>query len=407
MATGQSAAVVGVIGVSLQVKTNAQRKKNRWAGAWRAYVRLVRLGSNGRADFGAMARAYRALPLAELEQLRLLSAEGVKRRRRGEESTFGPRRNDVAKARTLARLRARWSQDVAASVRGREDELLKHAVFNSVGDVAPVVVGVRALSRAEAARVRERERDVVATLAEFASGDAQQRALRGFTRLFPEGEELAGAILPAPCAFGRMFEASTANDEAVQAASRAVGWLSSNYKASNLGEHLDKFWSLAHSTFLERWGDMCTAVEDPPLDERCREAGMCICTGAGLQWGAIQNSVYRSIKEAYPRRTDARKQSLVGGACVLRFVREFREDSDSDLVADDNPIEHWLHCGMVYESPFRCTWHIVSRATDPVGELPSGDGRAYIQAPSCNTRPRMGRRLHAVAVPNASSYIVM
>jgi hypothetical protein len=316
-----------VNGVSSQAKKNAPRKKNRWSGAWRAYVRLVRSGSNGRADFGAIARAYRALPLAELEQLRLLRAEGVKRRRRGEKSTFGPRRSEVAKARTLGRLRDRWAQDVAASVRDREDELLKHAVFNSAGDVATAVDDVRAISRVEAARARERERGVVAALAEFATGEAQQRALREFTRLFPDGDELADAIVPAPCAFGRLFEASTANDEAVQAAGRAVGWLSSNYKVSKLGEHLDKFWSQSHIAFLARWGDACTAIEDPSPDERCREAGMCICTGTGLELVALKNSVYRSIKEAYPRRTETRKQRLVGGGCVLRFVGDIRDGS--------------------------------------------------------------------------------
>ena len=383
-----SSVVVGAVGASLQVKKNAPPKKKRWAGAWRAYVRQVRSGSSGPADYGAIARAYRALPAAELEHLRQLGAEGVKRRRRGETSSFGPRRSELLRARTREQLRARWVADVTASSRDREDALARRAVFNSAGDVATVASDVRALSRAEAARARDRKRGVAAALEEFANDEAQQRALREFTRLFTAGEELAGALVPAPCAFGQLFEASTASDEAARAAGRAVGWISSNSKVTNLGEHLDKFWSQAHSTFLERWGDSCTAIEDPDPDERCRKAGMCICTGAGLQLDAFRKGVHVAIKDAYPKGTDARKQRLVGGACALRFVRKIRDDPESDLVTDHSPIEHWMHCGMVYESPFRCTWQSVSRAADPVGELPSGEGRAYIQATDSNTRPR-------------------
>ena len=62
-------------------------------------------------------------------------------------------------------------------------------LFQEDGRHVPVTV--LSLEDCQVVSVRERERDVVAPLAEFASGDAQQRALRGFTRLFPEGEELA------------------------------------------------------------------------------------------------------------------------------------------------------------------------------------------------------------------------
>ena len=110
--------------------------------------------------------------------------------------------------------------------------------------------------------------------------------------------------------------------------------------------------------------------------------------GAGLQVDAFRKEVRFAIEDAYPKGTDARKQRLVGGACALRFVRKIRDDPESDLVTDHSPIEHWTHCGMVYESPFRCTWQSVSRAADPVGELLNNGARTYNHTTNLNTRPR-------------------
>ena len=89
-----------------------------------------------------------------------------------------------------------------------------------------------------------------------------------------------------------------------------------------------------------------------------------------------------------PTRNKAKKALLVDGFVVLRFRRDHGGDSGLALALPDAmpgseslpALDHWLHIGLAYLSPYRPTFHRLICAAHPVGEPVATAHRRYVKA---------------------------
>ena len=111
---------------------------------------------------------------------------------------------------------------------------------------------------------------------------------------------------PIPCGHGPLIHLP---GKAWDAATKAAAWASMSRK-TNLLQSLEADWEQSHLPI--------TQEESPPITEtstdehrNCREAGFCLCTGAGARIFQLRNVMLRLLKEQF--KFKERKGKLLRG----------------------------------------------------------------------------------------------
>lgn len=164
------------------------------------------------------------------------------------------------------------------------------------------------------------------------------------------------------------------NQKAVQ----GCAWACAASKRSNVGPCLEEGWAEDHKTVMH---SSCPAVEaDAPLSTPCRDAGICICSGEGLELYRFRNAILKNMKLTF--KNTSKRALLAEGFIVAHFVNMGAAAGQGHPMADagiGGPAleDLWLHVGMQYFSPYRPTFHRMLQVEDP--GLDDGTSWTYLK----------------------------
>jgi hypothetical protein len=175
----------------------------------------------------------------------------------------------------------------------------------------------------------------------------------------------ADMVSPVPSGQLQCF---TIKSHGIQNAVMGCAWACAS-KRGNVGTGLEEGWAEDHQTVMH---SACPAVEaDEPLSSACRDAGICICSGAGKQLHRFRNALLKDMKSAF-KNTSARAL-LAEGFIVAHIVNMGAAASQEPLIADagagGQALEDlWLHIGLQYFRPYRPTYHKMMPVENPEPE---------------------------------------
>ena len=164
-------------------------------------------------------------------------------------------------------------------------------------------------------------------------------------------------------------------DQIQQRATRLASW-ACGQRGSNVGSNLDRLWAERHQTITEPSASQAEHGQHP--SSKCADAGVCLCTGAGLGLKQLHNALLRMMKRRFQGKA---KQELADGLYTLRlFADRASEDSALPAAEGSHDEEHILHLSLMYWKPYRPTFHKLVRSERPKGEADFPAEWVYVQA---------------------------
>ena len=127
-----------------------------------------------------------------------------------------------------------------------------------------------------------------------------------------------------------------AQEEAV----RLCSWTCSS-QSSNHGPALDQLWGDIHKTVEVGLTMQDVEGEVSLKPSRCQEAGVCVCTGPGVQLAALRQALFRSLKKHFATKDD--KELLVQGFIAFRLFTQTEQEGT---------LEIWHHISLMSLNPY-------------------------------------------------------
>ena len=206
-------------------------------------------------------------------------------------------------------------------------------------------------------------------------------------RLFDEGigkELLAEALTIIPALKDYSFQflpggplcVLQRQEDTVSRATAACAW-SCNHKESNLGTSLSSTWDLHHSLIES---EMCDVIEKPGKKvSPCVMAGRCIHQGQGKRLSQFRTQMCNFLKKTF--QTTLQKQSLLDGMVFLHVhsIADTLPDGPAPSALDSSEV--WLSVALMYQKPYRPTFHRVLPVRNPEPWVhASASRRVYVEA---------------------------
>eukprot|EP00971_Amphidinium_carterae_P352702 6492709-Amphidinium_carterae.2 len=159
-----------------------------------------------------------------------------------------------------------------------------------------------------------------------------------------------------------------------RAATAAMGYASHSMK-TNLGKCVEQEWHELHRLLQapQSTGEPSAKVPRKP----CVIAGMCLCSGRGKLVRQFRNRLYQHLKLCLASKTG--KTLMADGNVVVSLTSRALE-GHVDIV-EAEPLQIWLHLGLMYLRPYRCTWQQLLAIEPPSCEetIATSLGRQYLQ----------------------------
>ena len=152
----------------------------------------------------------------------------------------------------------------------------------------------------------------------------------------------------------------------------ALAW-ASECGGCNVPAALESEWKQRHETVTV--AAAAPLADNPPKTKLCRQAGYCVCRGAGRLRHQMRNAILKEMKTLFPDKPS--RLQLRSGLIVVCWSRSVACSDD----CDSKPMEYWYHIGSMSFSPYKPTLMGVDRITH-VDERINGDTleRAVVEA---------------------------
>lgn len=354
-------------------KRGRPRQRRGFGGAWRAWVRIHCKGERLGADMATIAGEYRAAKRMRTADYAEAAGLGASITSCAPLAEFRDTVSPVPRARNrrIGALEAALrmlqpGMDSAAGVFAFSEVSRYHGAM-----VSETLRASRAAeSRVTHARADYEERRAE-TLTKFNElvGDADISKLRG---LIPGAPPSALSAVPLPGgAMGVRVDGADTEDVV-----DALAWTSEWRHTTKLATNMNAHWAAMHENLAE---GSCPEIAEAPPESLCLEAGICLCSRAGLALKQRGTRLVNFMKRVCPHKSGLRKQ-LIDGAFVFHIHGGDRKYDGRDATL--RAVDLWYHASLHYMSPWRTTWHELQLAPDP-GEMPPSDDRRYVRATMC------------------------
>eukprot|EP00971_Amphidinium_carterae_P313938 6239545-Amphidinium_carterae.2 len=338
-------------------------KRKRKGGTWNAFVQTQCAATAGRPDMRAVAEKYKKVKTdngAEFQNLARLAKANTAVSKK-------PRR--FRGYASIALSKTGLLQSFFKKSAGPQSSFYERgvAIVKQTEGTGTALAWASALQKLEAERVLKEEKEAMATLAEYESSLGKQQ-LEKMCSVYRFLNPQDFRALPLGPLVVLKHEPPVA-ETAVHATHVAFH----DYRQSNLGASLSKFWEAWHTTVPD---ELAGGVGASSCESLCFKEGRCVCTGKGklmLKFRKCLNSYLSSTA----RKKQNWKSLLRGGSLALKLQPGSLDvtsqeigapkicsvataaASSTDMVADDGSL--LLHIAMMYLSPVRATFQLLHR----------------------------------------------
>ncbi|CAK0794624.1 unnamed protein product, partial [Prorocentrum cordatum] len=376
-------AMKGMGAAQVDRKPPVKKRFLGFGGAWRAFVRQQSLGKKGSPDFAELAKAYAVLSAAEKNQLRQMGKAATRAARAGNKTPFGgssrsleARARKAALARQVNELHERKLAALLGSSGGVQGDIAV-ATYDGIISIASSnpkhladMTELRQLERAERAWRQSDQivmHDAVSKWCSETGVEARAACLFHESAISNRLDEFL-PIVP-PCQGFQLFEWEPVGvlDRVKSALSVHRRFIADTFAA------LAKFWDDFHGTIdhhpRPEWDENDCA--DIPA---CMRAGMCVCTGAGLEVGQFVEKFDAAVKKACPVGRIRTEHLAHGYIVAYVFAQRQPADDEKEInIATDGIVEglpivdgKWLHIGHHNLSPWRSCFQLLNGPTGPM-----------------------------------------
>ena len=312
----------------------ADASASRCAGAWRLFVRQQTLGLNVKPDFASIARQYKALPLPERQNLKLMGDMARAGRARGASNSFGPTSKQVQRTHRdrVATQAVVVRQDKTNSEQSRID-VVASAVQRATAMPGRSLAEMYKQASLEVRAVRRQER---------LDKDASERALQDWvTKATDRARSLMRDHFPGSEQIRRHLVAVPDLDDVVlryqidptHICEKAK--VLENHNASNMKHMLLADWS-AKNRQIDH--NSACAISEPSAEERkrmrkpaCHEVGICLCDKEGDAIYRMRCSLLRVLRSRVRQNTYERQ--LLREGFLVACLRGARPGPANDFEA--------------------------------------------------------------------------
>eukprot|EP00971_Amphidinium_carterae_P258546 5131593-Amphidinium_carterae.3 len=318
---------------------NAQYK----AGLWRAWIRHHTLGQRGVCDFKALAADMRAAKQRQDPLLVLLGQIGkagkAASKKVGQRSSLGLRTKERQRMRLV-------QQRTSLSLRSQGLTTLQKALALSqdvhTSGIAGIMKSAKRMQKLDGLAKKEGKEQQLNILKQY--GDVVGKPLvETLKRVLPNLPVEPEHIHPVPARTCTAFWLPCLGSEA---ASAATAYASASSK-TNLGTALDKEWSERHEAVTSK----IAPDEQQYPQQKCRDAGLCLCSVEGKSICKLRETTLAIIKNQL--KNPLKKEQFKKAEIVLQFARE---ECCELHVLDQDPGHEWVHVGNLKLSPYQLVY---------------------------------------------------
>jgi len=338
-----------------------RRRPRATGGAWRAFIRRECLGRNS-ADFADLAFRYKALSVADKQELKKIGKRATRRGRVMDPncSTFGPTKRTIRRQKKQATRAA----EVAATVQQAEEESgppqkkrrCAPRLADGVVDIVPVTVSMQ-VSSSEIDRVRHEAAIVQAARTQL----EEHRESQFQDWLATDGKESLRHVYVTDTLAARAAEFAPEPESSMEVPFDHLHWRpiavadrvktalksppSDNTKPLvKLKTSLDSLWSAMHGTVQHVAVPEVTA-DSGPVHRPCNENHMCVCEGDGAVSEAMHVELSKVLRRACPAKSTSRTALDTGRMfiCLQGYRRACGPCDREGYFPLDHECTHWLH----------------------------------------------------------------
>ena len=166
-----------------------------------------------------------------------------------------------------------------------------------------------------------------------------------------------------------------------KSAARVISLAYAHSQRNSLGPAVDVAWEAANARVMHSESGPPAATAEP---SRCLKFGVCVCKRGNPKLWNFKNDVFKATKAALPWSSDPVAHKLCGdGFLVFEFEPWVSFAAGGEPEGFVRP-SIYMHVGMFYFSPYRPTFHLLTRAAAPAGEPAEDETRRFVKAFSHN-----------------------
>eukprot|EP00971_Amphidinium_carterae_P217125 4310257-Amphidinium_carterae.1 len=346
-------------------------KKKGAGGSWRAFVHQRTHGQKGNVNFRALSVQYKAEHARGNREIASLGRRATRTAflniaKKGH-TAFGPSSKLVQ--RTCARIARHvfWEVHKGKAPQERADALAVAWQLQR-GDLKGTVSLLRVNRALDSKKRRTNEQTDVQVLENFEKGMGQRATERLAAKLPEFCKAFSGVLTPIPLPLGHCVSINIAGHEVATAALS----LASATRRTNFACNVEK-----------EWVDLRRLVQPLPCgiipcqrrNMPCQAAGVCVCSESGKVKWRVHKRLLALIKVQYPLKTGTvMLAEALTVVCMESIVLVDGVQSVTSRI--------WLHLGLAYFNPWKCTWQRLLPIECPPGECldVAAQKRQYLKA---------------------------